>query len=61
MTDIAVHKAARCLRVEVDDELELVRAGADPEGDDEPERELYGTRLRSLRDAIAVTIDCDAG
>jgi hypothetical protein len=38
---------------DVEAELAHVEASADPEDDDEPEREVFATRLRSLRDAIA--------
>ncbi|MDH2414429.1 hypothetical protein [Nocardioides sp. CER19] len=46
------HRTDR-LRDDIDLEIALARAGADPAGDDEPEAEPYLTRLLSLRDAVA--------
>jgi hypothetical protein len=40
------------LHAEVDAELAELATSADPAGDDEPDLELYGTRLHSLHDAV---------
>lgn len=40
------------LHAEIDLELAELATSADPEGDDEPDRELFATRLRSLHEAV---------
>jgi hypothetical protein len=40
------------LHAEVDAELAELATSADPAGDDEPDLELYWTRLHSLHDAV---------
>ena len=45
------------LHAELDVELAELASSADPEGDDEPDLELYATRLHSLHDAVVVVED----
>lgn len=50
----------RALHVEIDVEITEVEASADLEGNDEPERAAYETRLHSLHDAVVVVEETDS-
>lgn len=47
------------LHVEIDVEITEVEASADLEGNDEPERAAYETRLHSLHDAVVAVEKTD--